>query len=511
MLSNIKTMTLQGLDGILITVEIDTTEGLPCWEIVGLPDASIKESRERIKSAIKNSGYDFYTRKYIVNLSPADIRKEGAMLDLPIAVGILSAIGVLTEGEYSDTIFIGELALDGTIRKVNGVLPICIEALKYGIKRVLVPVENANEAAVVSGLDVYGVTHLTQVINFLNKKIVLEKTSIDIKKYFKNNEKDLLDFSEVAGQQAVKRALEVAAAGSHNCLLVGAPGSGKTMMARRVTTILPDLTFEEALQITKIHSIAGKIKSENDALITKRPFRSPHHTISPNGIIGGGKIPKPGEISLAHNGVLFLDELPEFGRNTLEVLRGPLEDRIVTISRVGATLTYPCNFMLIASMNPCPCGYYGSTERECTCDIRKRLAYKSRISGPLLDRIDIQIEVPSVKYKNFNSGNSESSEDIKKRVDKARAIQNERYKDYQIFSNSELTPKLIQKFCILTPDAEMIMQKSFEKFKFSARAYSRILKLARTIADLDGKEKIEMIHITEAIQYRCLDKECSDC
>ena len=277
-------------------------------------------------------------------------------------------------------------------------------------------------------------------------------------------------------------------------------------MARRVTTILPDLTFEEALQITKIHSIAGKIKGEKEALITKRPFRSPHHTISPNGIIGGGKIPKPGEISLAHYGVLFLDELPEFGRNTLEVLRGPLEDRIVTISRVGASLTYPCNFMLIASMNPCPCGYYGSTERECTCDEKKRNLYRARISGPLLDRIDIQIEVPSVKYKNFYNSNSESSEQIKKRVDEARKIQIERYRDYGIFSNSELTPKLIQKFCKLDSNAQKIMEKYFEKFKLSARAYSRILKLARTIADLDGKENIESVHITESIQYRCLDK-----
>lgn len=288
--------------------------------------------------------------------------------------------------------------------------------------------------------------------------------------------------------------------------MVGTPGSGKTMMARRITSILPDLTFEEALQITKIHSIAGKINSEKESLITKRPFRSPHHTISSNGIIGGGRIPKPGEISLAHNGVLFLDELPEFNRNTLEVLRGPLEDRVVTISRVGSSLTYPCNFMLIASMNPCPCGYYGSKEKECTCDEKKRNIYKSKISGPLLDRIDIQIEVPSVKYRNFDNCNCETSEQIKLRVDNARKIQNERYEKYGIFSNSELTPKLIRKFCVLDSDSKNILEKSFERFKFSARAYSRILKVARTIADLDGKEKIEALHITEAIQYRCLDK-----
>lgn len=506
MLSNIKTMSLQGLDGIIITVEVDVSDGMPGWEIVGLPDTSIKEAKERVRAAIKNSGIDFLSRKYIVNLSPADIRKEGALLDLPIAVGVLSSLGILNEGEFEDTIFIGELALDGSVREVHGILPICIEALRLGIKKVIVPKLNANEAAIVENLEVYGVDNLTQVINFLNKKVNISKTVVDIEQFFKKKETDLLDFSEVTGQESVKRALEIAAAGGHNCLLIGAPGSGKTMMARRVTTILPDLTFEEALQITKIHSIAGKIKNDKEALITRRPFRSPHHTISPIGIIGGGKIPKPGEISLAHYGVLFLDELPEFGRNTLEVLRGPLEDRIVTISRVGASLTYPCNFMLIASMNPCPCGYYGSTEKQCTCDERKRSLYKSRISGPLLDRIDIQIEVPSVKYQNLESQKGESSEEIKKRVDKARKIQIERYKNYEIFSNSELTPKLIQKFCRLDSESKNILQKSFEKFKFSARAYSRILKLARTIADLDGKEDIEMFHISEAIQYRSLDK-----
>lgn len=506
MLSNIKTMSLQGLEGIIITVEVDITEGMPGWEIVGLADTSIKESKERIKSAIKNSGIEFLSRKYIVNLSPADIRKEGALLDLPIAVGVLASMGILKEGEFEDTIFIGELALDGSVREVNGVLPMCIEALNLGIKRVVVPIKNAKEAAIVENLEVYGVENLIQVINFLNKKVNLSKTIVDIDKFFQIKETDLLDFSEVTGQESVKRALEIAAAGGHNCLLIGAPGSGKTMMARRVTTILPDLTFEEALQITKIHSIAGKIKNEKEALITKRPFRSPHHTISPNGIIGGGKIPKPGEISLAHYGVLFLDELPEFGRNTLEVLRGPLEDRTVTISRVGASLTYPCNFMLIASMNPCPCGYYGSRVKECTCDERKRNSYKAKISGPLLDRIDIQIEVPNVKYQNLENQKGESSEEIKQRVNRARKIQIDRYKDYEIFSNSELTPKLIRKICILDSDSKNILQKSFEKFKFSARAYSRILKLARTIADLDGKENIEPIHITEAIQYRSLDK-----
>lgn len=506
MISKVKTITLQGLEGILINVEVDVSGGLPSWDIVGLPDASIRESKERVRSAIKNSDIEIASRKYIINLSPADIKKEGSLLDLPIAVGVLSALNEINQNQFDDTIFVGELALDGKVRAVEGVLPICVEALKLGINNIVVPRENAEEAAIVEGLNVIGVSNLSQVVNFLNHKIKIPQTKIDINKFFEDNSNEIIDFSEVNGQESVKRALEIAAAGGHNCLLIGAPGSGKTMMARRVTTILPELTFEEALQITKIHSVAGKMKDSKGSLITKRPFRSPHHTISANGIIGGGKIPKPGEISLAHYGVLFLDELPEFNRNTLEVLRGPLEDGTVTISRVGASLTYPCKFMLVASMNPCPCGYYGSTEKECICDEKKRANYRAKISGPLLDRIDIQIEVPSVKYKNLEMQKSESSENIKERVNKARKIQVERYRDCGIFSNSELTAKLIRKYCKLDSESKKILEMAFEKFKFSARAYSRILKLARTIADLDAKENIELEHITEAIQYRSLDK-----
>lgn len=378
MLSIIKSMSLQGLEGVLINVEVDISAGMPSWEVVGLPDASIRESKERVRTAIKNCGIAVLSRKYIINLSPANLKKEGSMLDLAMAVGILRSMDVIQETNFEDTVLVGELSLDGKINKINGILPICVESLKYGIKKVIVPKENAKEAAIVNELEVIGVSHLMEVIQYLNEEIKIEKEKVDLKEILKNNSTKKLDFIEVKGQEIIKRALEIAAAGGHNCLMIGSPGSGKTMMARRLPTILPDLSFDESLEITKIHSIAGKL-GEN-TLVTERPFRSPHHTISANGLIGGGKIPKPGEISLSHYGVLFLDELLEFNRNTLEVLRGPLEDRVVTISRVGASLTYPCNFMLVASMNPCPCGYLGSKERECSCTQRQKENYKAKLS-----------------------------------------------------------------------------------------------------------------------------------
>lgn len=382
----------------------------------------------------------------------------------------------------------------------------CIEAKKLGIKRVILPIENTKEAAVVKEIEVIGAKSLIEVVNFLNYRIHIESTKFDFKKLFHNREAEILDFSEVKGQENIKRALEIAAAGGHNCLLIGSPGSGKTMLARRVPSILPDLTFEESLETTKIHSIAG-ILEKNVALITKRPFRSPHHTVSSISLIGGGRIPKPGEISLAHNGVLFLDELPEFNKNTLEVLRGPLEDKVVTISRINASLTYPCNFMFIASMNPCPCGYLGSREKECSCSEQSISRYIGKISGPLLDRIDIQIEVSQVKYQNLeNNTKIETSQEVKKRVNDARKIQQDRYKKEKIYSNSALTPKLIEKYCKLDSKGKQILELAFNRLGLSARAYGRILKVARTIADLANEKNILKTHVAEAVQYRNLDK-----
>lgn len=481
--------------------------GLPYWEIVGLPDTSVKESKERVKTAIKNSKFELESRRIIINLAPADTKKEGAFYDLPIAIGILKANEIIKEAKFDDTIFIGELSLDGKINKVNGIFPMCLEAANLGIRRVIIPKENAKEAAIVNNIEVIGVEKLEQVVKYLNKEQEIIPEKVDLKELFKNNTKYNFDFAQVKGQENIKRALEISAAGGHNCLLIGSPGSGKTMMSRCMPSILPDLSFEEALEITKIHSIAGILP--NDApIITTRPFRAPHHTISGASLIGGGRIPKPGEISLAHYGVLFLDELPEFNKNTLELMRGPLEDEKVTISRVNASLTYPCNFMMIASMNPCPCGYYGSKEKECTCNENSITKYMSKISGPLLDRIDIHIEVQEVKYDKLNSNiQSESSDKIKERVNKARKIQLERYKEYNIYSNSELTPKLIEKYCKLENKDKEILKNAFEKLGLSARAYSRILKVARTIADLDEKENIETKHLAEAIQYRNLDKK----
>ncbi len=503
-LSIVKSMSLQGLDGVLINVEVDISAGMPTWEVVGLPDASIRESKERVRTAIKNCGYEVLSRKYIINLSPANLKKEGSMLDLAIAVGILRSMDVITESNLENTIIVGEISLNGRINKINGILPICIESLKYGVKRVIVPKENAKEAAIVSEIEVIGVSNLKEVIQYLNEEIAIKGEKVDLEEILKNNNSQKLDFSEVKGQETIKRALEIAAAGGHNCIMIGSPGSGKTMMATRLPTILPDLTFEESLEITKIHSIAGKL-GEN-TLVTERPFRSPHHTISANGLIGGGKIPKPGEISLSHYGVLFLDELLEFHRNTLEVLRGPLEDRMVTISRVGASLTYPCNFMLVASMNPCPCGYLGSKEKKCSCTQKQRENYRAKLSGPLLDRFDIHIQVPSVDYKKLEMRNNETSETIRKRINQARNIQIERYKDSEIFSNAELTPKLMEKYCALDKESNLLLSQFFEKLNLSARAYSKILKVARTIADLDNCEKIEKMHLMEAIQYRSLDR-----
>ena len=508
MLSIVKSMTLHGLEGFIVDVQVDVAGGLPCWEIVGLPDVSIREAKERVRTAIKNSGYEFPSRRIVINLAPATIKKVGSAFDLPIAIAILFATENINEFDLENVAFVGELSLDGNVHSITGILPMCIEAKKLGIKEIVVPKENAKEASIVDGINVIPVSSLNQVVAYLNKTIKINPEKFNSNELIKSNQVYNLDFSEVKGQKNIKRAIEVAASGGHNCMLIGSPGSGKTMMARRIPTILPKLSFEEALEVTKIHSVAGNI-SENSPLIINRPFRFPHHTISKTSLVGGGAIPKPGEISLAHYGVLFLDELPEFEKSTLEVLRGPLEDGKITISRVNATLTYPSKFMLVASMNPCPCGYYGS-DKECSCSNQAINKYLGKISGPLLDRIDIQVEVSSVKYKNLNSNTQEeTSEQIRKRVEETRKIQLKRYKECGIYSNSELTPKLIEKYCKLDEKSKIILEKAFNKLGLSARAYARILKVARTIADMDKSENIQSNHLLEAIQYRSLDKKYS--
>ncbi len=476
---------------------------MPKWEIIGLPDNSIRESKERVKAAIKNSGYELRSKKILVNLAPAEIKKEGSAFDLAIAIGILNNIGYIQNKKIEEYAILGELSLNGKINEISGILPMCIELKRLGINKVILPKGNIKEASILKDLEIYGIENLKEAVEFLNGELKIEKNVVIEEK---NQDTNTIDFNEVKGQENVKRALEIAAAGGHNCLMIGSPGSGKTMLAQRISTILPDMNFEESLEVTKIHSIAGMTK--NNQIITKRPFRSPHHTASKISLVGGGKESKPGEISLAHRGILFLDELPEFNKNTLEVLRVPLEDRKVLISRANKNYEYPANFMLIASMNPCPCGYYGSNEKECTCSSNEINKYLRKISGPLLDRIDLQVEVSSIDYtKIANKSKEESSKEIKFRVNKARKIQEERYKEYNIYSNSELTPNLIERYCHLDEASKIMLEKAFEKLNLSSRAYSRILKVARTIADLNDKENITINEIAEAIQYRSLDKK----
>ena len=509
MFSNVKTICLNGLEGYLVEVETDISAGLPCFSVVGLPDTSIKESKERVRACIKNSGFDIPSRKILVNLAPANKKKEGTGFDLPIAVGILNAIGIIKREnliDFEETIFLGELGLDGKINRIKGVLPMCFEARTLGIKRVVLAKSNAREAAIINNLEVIPVSNLNEVVQYVNGKLEIKRQIINIDEILSKNNKYDIDFNEVKGQESVKRAMEIAAAGWHNCLLIGTPGTGKSMISKRMSTILPELSYEESIEITKIHSIAGNIKS-GGSLIKTRPFRNPHHTISTISMIGGGNIPKPGEVSLAHYGLLYLDELPEFKKNTLEALRGPIEDKEVNISRLNCNLTYPCNFLLIASMNPCPCGYYGSDVRKCTCSQRNIENYIGKISEPLLDRIDIHIEVKKVEYSKLETTEKvENSSEIKIRVNKAKKMQLERYKNDGIISNGELTPNLIQKYCKIDDKSREILQKSFDKLGISARGYSKILKLARTIADLDGAENILSRHIAEAIQYRSLDR-----